>query len=175
MGFAHMANAAVLFYRQTLNVVITGGGRVMTRNFAGFTLIDSSNGDVVFVSADVKSKRFKVEQPDHSISTVQVPNNNTRTVLQIKSGAGEGLNAKGVNNFLNVGTAQPVQAPNTFVATGCDAYVPPGLTTAYLFEYHGALIFDKADTVSANQSNATLASASDQVRSILVSKGYTEE
>src|SRR4051812_32868334 len=102
LGFAHGANAAVLFYRQSLAVVITGGGRITTRAFGGFTLIDSATGDVVFVSSDVKSKRFKVEQPDHSLTTIQTSANNTRTVLKINSGAGVGLTGKGGNSSLNV-------------------------------------------------------------------------
>jgi hypothetical protein len=175
LGLAHSVNATVLFYKQNLSVAITGGGRVMNRIFSGFTLIDTANGDLAFVSADVKSKRFKVEQPEHSLTTIQPSSNNTRTILSINSGNGEGLNAKGANTSLNVGTFQTVVAPATFVVSGCDAYTPSGLPSAYLFEYRGAIVYDRVDTVSATQANATLSTCIDQVRQILGSKGYVEE
>jgi hypothetical protein len=175
LGLAHSASATVLFYKQNLAVRITGNARVMMRTFSGFTLIDTSNGDLAFISADVKSKRFKVEQPDHSLTTIQTSANSTRTVLSIKSGNGEGLNAQGVNTWLNVGATQPVAGAATFVVAGCDAYTPPGIPAAYLFEYRGALVYDRADTVSATQANASLSTCIDQVRQILGAKGYVED
>ena len=176
LGFVHSASAAILFYKQSLSVAVTGNGRVMTRSFGGFTLIDSATGDVAFVSTDVKSKRFKVEQPDHKLTSVQATaTGNYRTVLQILSGAGEGLNAKGGDNWLNVGTAQPISSPSTFVVGGCDAYVPSGLNTAYCFEYHGAIVYDKTDTIDATKNGLTLAGSADKVRQILTGKGYTED
>lgn len=174
LGFAHCSNAAILFYKQTLVVTVTGGARAMARNFTGFTLIDSANGDVVFVSADVKSKRFKVEQPDHKISTVQFSSSGYRTLLQIQSGAGEGLNAKGVNNWLNVGGSQPVSSPTVFTVGGCDAYVPSGLNGAYSFEYRGAMVYDKADTIAATNNGLTLAGATDVARQLLIKRGFSE-
>jgi hypothetical protein len=175
IGFAHCANAAILFYKQSLAVTIMGAGRVMTRNSTGFTLIDSLTGDVVFVSADVKSKRFKVEQPTHKLTSVQFSTAAARTVLQIQSGAGEGLNAKGVNNWLNVGGSQPVTSPTIFVVGGCDAYVPSGLPDAYCFEYRGAIIYDKTDTVDATHNGLTLAGGTDKVRQLLVARGFSED
>jgi hypothetical protein len=175
LGFVHSASAAILFYKQNLTVSITGNARVMTRTFGGFTLIDSATGDLVFVSTDVKSKRFKVEQPDHKLTAVQPSASGYRTILQILSGAGEGLNARGVNNWLNVGATQPVSSPSTFAVGGCDAYVPSGLTTPYAFEYRGAVVYDKADTVDATKNGLTLAGGTDKVRQILINKGYTED
>jgi len=175
LGFAHCANAAILFYKQTLVVTVTGAGRAMTRNYTGFTLIDGSTGDVVFVSADVKSKRFKVEQPTHRLSVVQFSTTGARTVLQIQSGAGEGLNAKGVNNWLNIGALQPVASPSIFVVGGCDAYVPSGLPDSYSFEYRGAIIYDKTDTVDATHNGLTLAGGTDKVRQLLTARGFTED
>ena len=175
LGFVHSASAAILFYRQSLGVSIIGNGRIMTRSFGGFTLIDSATGDVVFVSTDVKSKRFKVEQPVHKITTVQSSSAGYRTILQILSGAGEGLNAKGVNTSLNVGAAQPISGPSAFAVSGCDAYVPSGLNTAFCFEYHGTIVYDKTDTVDATKNGLTLAGSTDKVRQILAAKGYTED
>lgn len=175
-GFVHSASAAILFYKQSLSVTVTGGGRVTTRGFGGFTLIDSDTGDVVFVSTDIKSKRFKVEQPDHKLTSVQpTATGNYRTILQILSGAGEGLNAKGGNNSLNVGASLPISSPSTFAVGGCDAYVPSGLNVAYCFEYHGAIVYDKADTVDATKNGLTLAGGTDKVRQILNGKGFTED
>jgi hypothetical protein len=176
LGFVHSASAAILFYKQNLSVTITGNGRVMTRTFGGFTLIDSTTGDVVFVSTDVSSKRFKVEQPDHKLTAVQsTASGNYRTVLLILSGAGEGLNARGANNWLNVGASLPVSSPSTFTVGGCDAYVPSGLNTAYSFEYHGAMVYDKANTVDATKNGLTLAGSTDKVRQILAGRGLTED
>lgn len=175
LGFAHCANAAILFYRQALSVTITGAGRVMNHAFSGFTLLDSATGDVVFISADVRSKRFKVEQPTHKISTVQFSSTGSRTVLQIQSGAGEGLNAKGANTSLNVGGSQTVSSPSTFVVAGCDAYVPSGLPDAYCFEYRGSMVYDKADTIDAATNGLTLDGCTDKVRQLLADRGYTED
>ncbi|MGZ4961721.1 MAG: hypothetical protein ACXWBP_02860 [Limisphaerales bacterium] len=175
LGFAHCANAAILFYKQVLSVTVTGGGRAMARNFSGFTLIDSATGDVIFVSADVRSKRFKVEQPDHKISTVQFSSSGYKTVLQIQSGAGEGLNARGVNTWLNVGGSQPISSPSTFIVGGCDAYVPPGLPGAYSFDYRGAIIYDKTDTIDSTNNGLTLAGASDKARQLLIARGFSED
>jgi hypothetical protein len=175
LGFAQCTNAAVLFYKQSLAVTVTGGARAMVRNFTGFTLIDSSNGDVVFVSADVKSKRFKVEEPDHKISTVQFSSSGYRTVLQIQSGAGEGLNARGVNNSLNVGGSQTISSPTTFAVGGCDAYVPSGLGSAYSFDYRGAIVYDKTDTIDATNNGLTLAGAADKARELLIKRGFSED
>jgi hypothetical protein len=168
-------SAAVLFYKNNFAVAITGNGRAVNRTFIGYTLLDSDTGDLAFLTADVKSKRFKVEQPDHSMATVQVTPKLTRTVLQIKSGNGEGLNARGGNVSLDVGGGESMLAPNTFIVSGCDAYVPSGLTNAYLFEYHGGIVYDKTDTVNATKSSADLPSCTDQARQILTNKGYTEE
>ena len=175
LGFAHCANAAILFYKQTLSVTVTGGGRAMVRNFTGFTLVDSSTGDLMFISADVKSKRFKVEQPEHKISTVQYSSSGYKTVLQIQSGAGEGLNARGVNNWLNVGGSQPLSSPLTFIVGGADAYVPSGLAGAYSFDYRGAIIYDKADTIDATNNGLTLAGAADKARQLLIGRGFSED
>lgn len=174
LGLCHTANATVLFYRNALTVSVTGNARTMNRAFNGFTLIDNSNGDVAFISADVKSKRFKVEQPDHELSTVQSTKTGTRTILSIRSGAGIGLNARGPNVQLNDGSSQKALAPQAFVVAGCDASTPADTNTAYLFDYHGALVYDKTDTVAATQANATLATCIDTARQILISKGYTE-
>jgi hypothetical protein len=174
LGLAQCANAAILFYKQNLTVTVTGGGRSINRNYTGFILIDSTSGDVVFVPADVKSKTFKVDQPDHSIASIQSSPTATKTVLQIKSGSGEGLNAKGLNSWLADGLSQPMLAPNTFTVGGADAYVPAGLSSSYLFEYHGAFVFDKGDTATANQAGRSLSTCTDDVRAILANRGFTE-
>lgn len=174
LGFAHCSNAAILFYKQNLSVTVTGGGRTTGRTFTGFTLIDSSTGDLVFVSADVRSKRFKVEQPTHKISAVQFSSSASRTILEIQSGAGEGLNAKGVNSWLNVGGPSPVLSPTTFAVGGCDAYAPSG-SDMYCFEYRGAIVYDKADTVDATNNGLTLDGSTDKVRQLLNARGFTED
>jgi hypothetical protein len=173
LGFAHCSNAAILFYKQNLSVLITGGGRTVGRTFTGFTLIDSSTGDLVFISADVKSKRFKVEQPTHRLSTVQVSSINSRTILQIQSGAGEGINAKGGNNWLTVGGPDPVSSPTTFVVGGCDAYAASASDPCYCFEYRGAIVYDKADTVDATNNGLTLDGCIDKVRQLLNARGFS--
>lgn len=175
LGFVHSASATILFYKQSLAVTITGNGRIMSRAFGGFTLIDSATGDLVFVSSDAKSKTFKVEQPDHKLTSVQSTGGSTHSILQILSGAGEGLNAKGADVRLNDGTSQPILSPLTYLVGGCDAYTPSGLTNAYCFEYHGAIMYDKADTVDATTNGLTLAGSADKVREVLTSKGFTED
>lgn len=175
LGFVHSASAAILFYKQSLAVSITGNGRVMTQTYGGFTLIDAATGDLVFISADVKSKRFKVEQPDHKLTSVQYSKTAYRTVLQILSGAGEGLYAKGTETWLNVGGTSPVFGASTFAVAGSDAYTPAGLDIAYCFDYHGAIVYDKTDTINATKNGLTLAGSTDQVRQILINKGYTED
>jgi hypothetical protein len=175
LGLAQCANATILFYKQNLAVGITGTGRVMNRTFSGFTLIDSASSDLAFISADVRSKRFKVEQPDHTLVNVQAPGNGTRTLLRITSGDGAGLIGRGVSTWLNVGASQPVLSPATFAVGGCDGYVPSGLTNAFIFEYRGAIVYDKTDTVAAMRANADMAAAIEQARAIMNSKGYTEE
>jgi hypothetical protein len=175
LGFVHSASAAILFYKQSMTVTITGNGRVMKHAFGGFTLIDSATGDVMFISADVASKRFKVEQPDHKLTSVQASATGYRTILQILSGAGEGINARGNNVWLTVGASQPVSSPSSLLVGGCDAYVPSGLSSAYAFEYTGTMVYDKANTVAATINGLTLAGAADKVRLILGNQGYSED
>ena len=64
----------------------------MTRSFGGFTLIDSATGDVVFVSTDVSSKRFKVEQPDHKLTAVE--STTTGVITAAKAVGAQGMGAQ---------------------------------------------------------------------------------
>jgi len=185
LGFLCLgAEGQILVFKQAVTHVITGDGVVTKQGLSGYTLaqFDSNGPTVVRIDVDVRAKNFMVnELASFSYVQVRAPRGQSLTVLTeafnyLDSNANcveVSETCKGVNYSVDIGLFSNVMVPKSMSLLGRQIYTDD-YDQNYIDEVSGVLVLDVKQTSDANFFEYSITDVQTNIRSNLVSKGYTE-